>query len=449
MLENRTYGTAANDNNTLPALIRYIYSNHLQSASLELDEKAEIISYEEYHPYGTSSYQAMSDTISAVAKRYRYTGKERDEESGLYYHGARYYVPWLCRWSASDPLEAKFAGRTPYCYGANNPVSYNDPDGRQERKDKSASSATDKGGGVGVGTNISWGMGSGTIVPSDTVPLNAYDGPQVRYVTVAPKVDQIYYPSSELGDKFYYYKTQLGWINTGIGSGSPYRSDFLNELGLYLGSEARQVDAAELARQTEAQNEANGSYQQNKAAHAQRMNNPAYGALYTFYQLSGVSTATSAAINYRDGNYGAMRFDLAMLALPIVSKPIGNAISAVEKNIVYRVIRADENIALGLAAKNPNATYEAAFHVSSGSRYSTQFISTTKELSVAEACATKTGNRIVEIDLSKVEDEVFDLTNKSVLDRMIKHPIPRNLATKSQEVLIKGFIPPQAITQIK
>ena len=36
-------------------------------------------------------------------KRYRYTGKERDEENGLYYHGARYYAPWLGRWTSCDP----------------------------------------------------------------------------------------------------------------------------------------------------------------------------------------------------------------------------------------------------------------------------------------------------------------------------------------------------------
>ncbi len=104
----------------------------MQSASLELDESAEIISYEEYHPYGTSSYQAKSNTINAVAKRYRYTGKERDEESGLYYHGARYYVPWLCRWCAVEPLESKYGGKSPYQYCDNNPVINIDPDGRDK-----------------------------------------------------------------------------------------------------------------------------------------------------------------------------------------------------------------------------------------------------------------------------------------------------------------------------
>ncbi len=131
MLETRTYGDAIDDNDTAEELTRYIYSNHLQSASLELDEEGEIISYEEYHPYGTTSYQAMNAAIHAVAKRYRYTGKERDEESGLYYHGARYYIPWLVRWIAVDPLESKYAGMSPYSYSFNNPVVYNDPSGME------------------------------------------------------------------------------------------------------------------------------------------------------------------------------------------------------------------------------------------------------------------------------------------------------------------------------
>ena len=59
-------------------------------------------SYEEYHPFGTSSYRAKSG-IEVSEKRYRYIGKERDEGTGLYYMGARYYVAWLGRWTRPDP----------------------------------------------------------------------------------------------------------------------------------------------------------------------------------------------------------------------------------------------------------------------------------------------------------------------------------------------------------
>ncbi|MCB0087989.1 MAG: hypothetical protein KDE54_08750, partial [Caldilineaceae bacterium] len=68
------------DDGTAMQLIRYQIGNHLGSASLELNEQAEIISYEEYFPYGSTSYQAVDKEMKAAAKRYRYTGKERDEE---------------------------------------------------------------------------------------------------------------------------------------------------------------------------------------------------------------------------------------------------------------------------------------------------------------------------------------------------------------------------------
>ena len=84
-------------------LIRYQFGNHLGSASLELDEQEQIISYEEYYPYGSTSYQAGRSAAEVSLKRYRYTGMERDEETGFSYHGARYYAPWLGRWVSCDP----------------------------------------------------------------------------------------------------------------------------------------------------------------------------------------------------------------------------------------------------------------------------------------------------------------------------------------------------------
>ena len=84
-------------------VMRFQLGNHLGSAVLEVDEMGRVISYEEYHPYGTTAYQSGTGAAEVSLKRYRYTGKERDEETGLYYHGARYYAPWLARWSAADP----------------------------------------------------------------------------------------------------------------------------------------------------------------------------------------------------------------------------------------------------------------------------------------------------------------------------------------------------------
>ena len=109
-------------------LTRYQYSNHLGSASLELDENAVIISYEEYHPYGTTSFASTNKDINAAAKRYRYTGMERDEESGLAYHSARYYLPWLARWLSADPVSIA-GGLNLYSYVLNNPLRSSDTKG--------------------------------------------------------------------------------------------------------------------------------------------------------------------------------------------------------------------------------------------------------------------------------------------------------------------------------
>jgi RHS repeat-associated protein len=103
----------------------------LGSACLELDANANIISYEEYHPFGTTSYRAGRSYAETSQKRYKYCGKERDEETGLYYYGARYYAGWLCRWVSTEPLQSEYLNLSPYNYCANNPVIYIDPDGRE------------------------------------------------------------------------------------------------------------------------------------------------------------------------------------------------------------------------------------------------------------------------------------------------------------------------------
>jgi RHS repeat-associated protein len=109
-------------------LIRYQYSNHLGSAFLEVDDAARVISYEEYHPYGTTAYQNQNKNVTTAAKRYRYIGMERDEESGMGYHSARYYLPWLGRWLSSDPA-GMIDGHNLYVYAHANPISMKDTGG--------------------------------------------------------------------------------------------------------------------------------------------------------------------------------------------------------------------------------------------------------------------------------------------------------------------------------
>ena len=108
-------------------LYRYQYGNHVGSAGVELNEQANTISYEEYHPYGTTAHRAVRSTTD-LQKRYRYIGKEKDEETGLSYHVARYYSPWLTRWICPDPTGLQ-DGPNLYQYTKGNPIKSMDPRG--------------------------------------------------------------------------------------------------------------------------------------------------------------------------------------------------------------------------------------------------------------------------------------------------------------------------------
>ncbi|MEQ1503073.1 MAG: SpvB/TcaC N-terminal domain-containing protein [Myxococcota bacterium] len=110
---------------------RFQLGDHLGTATLEVDEVGAVISYEEYHPFGTTAWYAETAGIQVSAKRYRYTGMEKDEETGLHYHDARFYMPWLGRWEQPDPIGLKGGiNRFAYCRG--NPVGRSDSTGTND-----------------------------------------------------------------------------------------------------------------------------------------------------------------------------------------------------------------------------------------------------------------------------------------------------------------------------
>ena len=108
--------------------VRFQLADHLGSSVAELTEDGTVISREEFFPFGETSYFHHSG--ETCQKRYRYTGKERDTETGFVYHGARYCAPWLARWVTPDPA-GPMDGSNLYAYVRNNPVRYADPTGTQ------------------------------------------------------------------------------------------------------------------------------------------------------------------------------------------------------------------------------------------------------------------------------------------------------------------------------
>jgi RHS repeat-associated protein len=108
--------------------VKGVLNSHLQSNTLELDDKAQTLSYEHYYPYGGTAIISGKDKTQVQQKRYRYTGKERDDNSGLCYYGARYLAPWLARWINPDAA-GSIDGLNLYVYVGNNPLKYIDPTG--------------------------------------------------------------------------------------------------------------------------------------------------------------------------------------------------------------------------------------------------------------------------------------------------------------------------------
>jgi RHS repeat-associated protein len=107
--------------------IKFALTDQLGSSNLLVDDVGTNVNREEYYPFGETSFG------SYAKKRYRFCGKERDEESGLYYYGMRYYSAWTCRFISVDPMAASYPMKTPYHYCSNNPINYIDPTGAEDQ----------------------------------------------------------------------------------------------------------------------------------------------------------------------------------------------------------------------------------------------------------------------------------------------------------------------------
>ena len=105
----------------------YYHADHLGSANWITDRNGKPVQYIHYAPYGELVANQSSCDYN---ERYKFTGKERDAETGYDYFGARYYYgPWG-HWLSVDPLSDKYPTISPYAYCMWNPVKYVDPDGK-------------------------------------------------------------------------------------------------------------------------------------------------------------------------------------------------------------------------------------------------------------------------------------------------------------------------------
>lgn len=108
--------------------IFYYHSDHLGSANWITDDQGQAVQYIHYMPYGELWVNQQANSYD---ERFKFTGKERDAETGYDYFGARYYSPMIGHWLSPDPLANKYPNISPYAYCSWNPLRYVDPNGKE------------------------------------------------------------------------------------------------------------------------------------------------------------------------------------------------------------------------------------------------------------------------------------------------------------------------------
>ncbi|GEM_PF-628518 len=136
----------------------YYHSDHIGTAQLITDHDGNEYERFENTPYGETWIDVtIQGTTSEEYVPYKFTGKEKDKETGLYYFGARYYDSKYSMWISTDPAISDFMSGSKsglggiynsinfnvYHYASNNPLKYIDPDGCEPTKEEAAAMADD------------------------------------------------------------------------------------------------------------------------------------------------------------------------------------------------------------------------------------------------------------------------------------------------------------------
>ena len=106
--------------------IYYTHNDHLGSASWITRYDGKPIQYIHYLPYGQLLANQM---LSGYDERFKFIGKERDQESGYDCFGARFYISPFYHWMSVDPMVDKYLNISPYAYCHWNPITLVDING--------------------------------------------------------------------------------------------------------------------------------------------------------------------------------------------------------------------------------------------------------------------------------------------------------------------------------
>ena len=102
-------------------LLRFQHADVINSVGIETNGEGQIISYEEYTPFGETALSWTNSQLDISPKEHRYSAQEKDKTTGLYYYGYRYYNPITCSWTKPDPA-GTIDGMNLYAMVGNEPV---------------------------------------------------------------------------------------------------------------------------------------------------------------------------------------------------------------------------------------------------------------------------------------------------------------------------------------
>jgi RHS repeat-associated protein len=109
----------------------YYHPDHLGSSSYITNLDGEVVQHIEYVPFGEVFIEERNNTWNTP---YLFNAKEYDEETGMYYYGARYYEPRISLWVSVDPRSEEAPEVSSYVYEHNAPTSRVDLDGKWDIK---------------------------------------------------------------------------------------------------------------------------------------------------------------------------------------------------------------------------------------------------------------------------------------------------------------------------
>ena len=126
-------GVGYQSDNQRESDVFFYHTDHLQSTTYLTDSVGNVSQFVWYAPYGEA---LIDEHVGSYENTYKFSGKELDENTGLYDHGARHRDPAICGWYGVDPLFEQFPEVSPFHYCHANPVRLVDLNGMFDTEDE-------------------------------------------------------------------------------------------------------------------------------------------------------------------------------------------------------------------------------------------------------------------------------------------------------------------------